>query len=125
MASGNVIITKTTNRVTFETARASYARAVKQIRSVGKEWEKVSNKMKPLKMPFQENAYTKVRRKQQDDAARAAITQAKEEAKAAAAAAKVKAAAERKLATIRAKGIRFSTVAANSNVTPAQRAGHL
>ncbi|MEJ8325435.1 tape measure protein [Kosakonia sacchari] len=125
MASGNVIVTSTVNKTRFTVDGSSYKQTVDKIRSVGKEWEKVSNKMKPLKMPFQENAYTKVRRKQQDDAARAAITQAKEEAKAAAAAAKVKAAAERKLATIRAKGIRFSTAAANANVTPAQRAGHL
>lgn len=43
MASGNVIITKTVNRTTFETDKASYARAVKQIRQVGKEWEKASD----------------------------------------------------------------------------------
>ncbi|WP_349886170.1 tape measure protein [Pantoea ananatis] len=125
MANGNVVITRTTNRVTFELDRGSYQRTVDRIKQVGKEWDKVSSKMRPLRIPFQENSYTKVRRKQQDDAARAAINQAKEEAKAAAAAAKVKAAAERKLVTIRAKGIRFSTAAANSNVTPAQRAGHL
>lgn len=125
MANGNVVITRTTNRVTFELDRGSYQRTVDRIKQVGKEWDKVSSKMRPLRIPFQENSYTKVRRKQQDDAARAAINQAKEEAKAAAAAAKVKAAAERKLVTIRAKGIRFSTAAANANVTPAQRAGHL
>lgn len=125
MANGNVIITKTVNRTTFTTDGASYKKTVDRIKQVGKEWDKVSSKMRPLRIPFQENSYTKVRRKQQDDAARAAINQAKEEAKAAAAAAKVKAAAERKLVTIRAKGIRFSTAAASANVTPAQRAGHL
>lgn len=42
MASGNVIITKTVNRTTFEVDKSSYNRAVKQIRQVGKEWEKAS-----------------------------------------------------------------------------------
>ena len=125
MASGNVIITKTTNRTTFEVDRASYQRTVDRIKQVGKEWDKVSSKMKPLRMKFEENAYTKIRRKQQDAAAKAALAEAKAKAAADAKAAKAQIAAERKLQTIRAKAIRFNTAAANANVTPAQRAGHL
>lgn len=52
MASGNVVITKTVNRTTFEVDKASYSRAVKQIRQVGKEWEKASDAVtKPKKDP--------------------------------------------------------------------------
>ena len=123
MAGGNVIVTKTTNRVTFETDRGSYQRTVDRIKQVGKEWDKVASKMKPLRLKFEENAYTKIRRKQQDAAAKAALAEAK--AAADAKAAKAQIAAERKIQTIRAKAIRFSTSAANANVTPAQRAGHL
>ena len=125
MASGNVIVTKTTNRTTFEVDRGSYQRTVDRIKQVGKEWDKVSSKMKPLRMKFEENAYTKIRRKQQDAAAKAALAEAKAKAAAEAKAAKAQIAAERKLQTIRAKAIRFNTAAANANVTPAQRAGHL
>ncbi|MDD9238734.1 tape measure protein [Enterobacter roggenkampii] len=125
MASGNVIVTKVVNRTTFEVDRASYQRTVDRIKQVGKEWDKVTSKMKPLRMKFEENAYTKIRRKQQDAAAKAALAEAKAKAAAEAKAAKAQIAAERKLQTIRAKAIRFNTAAANANVTPAQRAGHL
>ncbi|MEB2702995.1 tape measure protein [Citrobacter koseri] len=125
MASGNVIITKTTNRTTFEVDRGSYQRTVDRIKQVGKEWDKVASKMKPLRLKFEENAYTKIRRKQQDAAAKAALAEAKAKATAEAKAAKAQIAAERKIQTIRAKAIRFNTAAANANVTPAQRAGHL
>lgn len=81
--------------------------------------------MKPLRLKFEENAYTKIRRKQQDAAAKAALAEAKAKAAADAKAAKAQIAAERKIQTIRAKAIRFNTAAANANVTPAQRAGHL
>ncbi|WP_350366581.1 tape measure protein [Enterobacter hormaechei] len=123
--SGNVIITKTINRTTFTTDGASYKKTVDRIKQVGKEWDKVSSKMKPLRMKFEENAYTKIRRKQQDAAAKAALAEAKAKATAEVKAAKAQIAAERKIQTIRAKAIRFSTSAANANVTPAQRAGHL
>lgn len=122
MASGNVIVTRTTNRTTFEVDKNSYNRVVKQIRQVGEEWDKVASKMKPLRLKFEENAYTKIRRKQQDAAAKAALAEAKAKATAEA---KAQIAAERKIQIIRAKAIRFSTSAANANVTPAQRAGHL
>lgn len=125
MASGNVIVTKTVNRTLFTTDANSFKKTVDKIRSVGKEWEKVSSKMKPLRMKFEENAYTKIRRKQQDAAAKAALAEAKAKATAEAKAAKAQIAAEHKLQTIRAKAIRFNTAAANANVTPAQRAGHL
>lgn len=125
MAGGNVIVTKVVNRTTFEVDRGSYQRTVDRIKQVGKEWDKVSSKMKPLRMKFEENAYTKIRRKQQDAAAKAALAEAKAKAAAEAKAAKAQIAAERKLLTIRAKAIRFNTAAANANVTPAQRAGHL
>ena len=125
MASGNVIVTKTVNKVLFTTDANSFKKTVDKIRSVGKEWEKVTSKMKPLRLKFEENAYTKIRRKQQDAAAKAALAEAKAKAAAEAKAAKAQIAAERKLQTIRAKAIRFNTAAANANVTPAQRAGHL
>lgn len=125
MASGNVIITKTVNRTIFTTDANSFKKTVDKIRSVGKEWDKVASKMKPLRLKFEENGYTKARRKQQDEAAKAAMAEAKAKAAAEAKAAKAKLVAERKLQTIRAKAIRFSTSAANANVTPAQRAGHL
>ncbi|EOV9646770.1 tape measure protein [Cronobacter malonaticus] len=123
--SGNVIITKTVNKTVFTVDSASYRKTVDRIKQVGKEWDKVSSKMKPLRLKFEENAYTKIRRKQQDAAAKAALAEAKAKAAAEAKAAKAQIAAERKLQTIRAKAIRFNTAAANANVTPAQRAGHL
>lgn len=125
MASGNVIITKTVNRTIFTVDSSSYKKTVDKIRSVGKEWDKVASKMKPLRLKFEENGYTKARRKQQDEAAKAAMAEAKAKAATEAKAAKAQLVAERKLQTIRAKAIRFSTSAANANVTPAQRAGHL
>lgn len=125
MASGNVIITKTVNRTIFTVDSNSYKKTVDKIRSVGKEWDKVASKMKPLRLKFEENGYTKARRKQQDEAAKAAMAEAKAKAATEAKAAKAQLVAERKLQTIRAKAIRFSTSAANANVTPAQRAGHL
>ncbi|MCM7718353.1 tape measure protein [Enterobacter hormaechei] len=123
--SGNVILTKTVNRTVFTVDSASYRKTVDRIKQVGKEWDKVASKMKPLRLKFEENAYTKIRRKQQDAAAKAALAEAKAKAAADAKAAKAQIAAERKLQTIRAKAIRFNTAAANANVTPAQRAGHL
>lgn len=123
--SGNVIITKTVNRTIFTVDSNSYKKTVDKIKNVGKEWDKVASKMKPLRVKFEENGYSKIRRKQQDEAAKAAIAQAKAKAVAENKAAKAQVAAERKLQTIRAKSIRFSTAAANANVTPAQRAGHL
>lgn len=125
MASGNVIITKTVNRTIFTVDSSSYKKTVDKIRSVGKEWDKVASKMKPLRLKFEENGYTKARRKQQDEAAKAAMAEAKAKAATEAKAAKAQLVAERKLQTLRAKAIRFSTSAANANVTPAQRAGHL
>lgn len=123
--SGNVIITKTVNKTIFTVESNSYKKTVDKIKNVGKEWDKVASKMKPLRVKFEENGYSKIRRKQQDDATKAAIAQAKAKAAAENKAAKAQVAAERKLQTIRAKSIRFSTAAANANVTPAQRAGHL
>lgn len=125
MAGGNVIVSRTISRTTFEVDRGSYQRTVDRIKQVGKEWDKVASKMKPLRFKFEENAYTKIRRKQQDAAAKAALAEAKAKATAEAKAAKAQIAAERKIQTIRAKAIRFSTAAANANVTPGQRAGHL
>lgn len=125
MASGNVIVSRTISRTTFEVDRGSYQRTVDRIKQVGKEWDKVASRMKPLRFKFEENAYTKIRRKQQDAAAKAALAEAKAKAAAEAKAAKAQIAAERKIQTIRAKAIRFNTAAANANVTPAQRAGHL
>ncbi|WP_228339619.1 tape measure protein [Klebsiella aerogenes] len=122
MAGGNVIITSTVNKTRFTVDGASYKKTVDRIKQVGKEWDKVASKMKPLRLKFEENAYTKIRRKQQDAAAKAALAEVKAKA---AAEAKAQIAAERKIQTIRAKAIRFSTSAANANVTPAQRAGHL
>lgn len=125
MAQGNVIVSKVISRTTFEVDRGSYQKTIKKIRSVGAEWDRVAGKMRPLRFKFKENGYTKARRKAQDEAAKAEAAQAKAKAKAEADAAKARLAAERKTQTIRAKGIRFSTAAANANVTPAQRAGHL
>lgn len=125
MASGNVIITSTINKTRFTVDGASYKKTVDRIKQVGKEWDKVASRMKPLRLKFEENAYTKIRRKQQDAAAKAALAEAKAKAAADAKAAKAQIAAERKIQTIRAKAIRFNTAAANANVTPAQRAGHL
>lgn len=125
MAGGNVIITSTVNKTRFTVDGASYKKTVDRIKQVGKEWDKVASKMKPLRLKFEENAYTKIRRKQQDAAAKAALAEVKAKAAAEAKAAKAQIAAERKIQTIRAKAIRFSTSAANANVTPAQRAGHL
>ncbi|MDM3066122.1 tape measure protein [Citrobacter sp. CK180] len=125
MAQGNVVIVKTINRTSFTTDKNSYQRTVNRIKQVGKEWDKVASKMKPLRFKFEENAYTKARRKVQDEAAKQAIAQAKAKAKAEAAAAKAQLASERKIQTIRAKGIRFSTAVANAQLTGPQRTGHM
>lgn len=105
MAAGNVIVTKTVNRTTFETDKASYNRAVKQIRQVGKEWEKSSEAItKPKKDPAK--AYDKsaaqmrlvnkrlaeTRMREEKRASDYSIALAKKEARAKAAIAKVQAA---------------------------------
>lgn len=105
MAAGNQIVTKTVNRTTFEVDRASYNRAVKQIRQVGKEWEKSSEAItKPKKDPAK--AYDKsaaqmrlvnkrladTRMREEKRATDYSIALAKKEARAKAAIAKVQAA---------------------------------
>lgn len=102
MASGNVIVTKTVNRTTFETDKASYGRAVKQIRSLKREWEKASDAVtSPKKDPAK--AYDKsaqqmrmvnkrlaeTRMREQTRATNHAIAMAKKEARAKEAVAKV------------------------------------
>lgn len=105
MASGNVIVTKTVNRTTFEVDKSSYAKAVKQIRQVGKEWEKASDAVaKPKRDPAK--AYDKsaqqmrlvnkrlaeTRMREEKRATDYSIALAKKEARAKAAIAKVSAA---------------------------------
>lgn len=105
MASGNVIVTKTVNRTTFEVDKNSYNKAVKQIRQVGKEWEKSSEAItKPKKDPAK--AYDKsaqqmrlvnkrlaeTRMREEKRASDYSIALAKKEARAKAAVAKVSAA---------------------------------
>ncbi|ARB11497.1 putative tape measure protein [Pectobacterium phage vB_PatM_CB7] len=81
MASGNVVVTRTTNRVTFETDKASYAKAVKQIRQVGKEWEKASDAIsKPKRDPAK--AYDKSAQQMRLVNKRLAETRAREEKRA-------------------------------------------
>jgi tape measure domain len=105
MAAGNQIVTKTVNRTTFEVDKNSYNRAVKQIRQVGKEWEKSSEAItKPKKDPAK--AYDKsaaqmrlvnkrlaeTRMREEKRASDYSIALAKKEARAKAAIAKVQAA---------------------------------
>lgn len=81
MASGNVIVTKTVNRTTFEVDKSSYAKAVKQIRQVGKEWEKASDAVsKPKKDPAK--AYDKSAQRMRLVNKRLAETRAREEKRA-------------------------------------------
>lgn len=81
MASGNVIVTKTVNRTTFEVDKASYNRAVKQIRNVGKEWEKASDAIsKPKKDPAK--TYDKSAQQMRMVTRRLAQTRAREEKRA-------------------------------------------
>lgn len=82
MASGNVIVTKTVNRTTFTADRASYNRVVKQIKQVGKEWEKASEKItKPKKDPAK--TYDKSAQQMRLVNKRLAETRAREEKRAA------------------------------------------
>ncbi len=46
MASNNVIVTKVVNRTTFDVDKGSYQRTVDKIKLVGKEWDKVNEKVK-------------------------------------------------------------------------------
>ncbi|WP_320709911.1 hypothetical protein [Enterobacter sp. 302C9] len=46
MASSNVIVTKVVNRTTFDVDKGSYQRTVDKIKQVGKEWDKVNEKVK-------------------------------------------------------------------------------
>ncbi|HHL0033584.1 TPA: hypothetical protein ACQZK0_001776 [Enterobacter mori] len=46
MASNNVIVTKVVNRTTFDVDKGSYQRTVDKIKQVGKEWDKVNEKVK-------------------------------------------------------------------------------
>ncbi|WP_231360538.1 hypothetical protein [Escherichia coli] len=55
MASNNVIVTSTVNRVTFEVSKESYNRAKKKIEDVGKSWEKVDQKVKSASRQQLEN----------------------------------------------------------------------
>lgn len=81
MASGNVIVTKTVNRTTFEVDKGSYARAVKQIKRVGKEWEKATEvASKPKNSPAA--AYSKSAKEMQLVNKRLAETRRREEKRA-------------------------------------------
>ncbi|OAE40405.1 hypothetical protein A7J58_06225 [Enterobacter cloacae] len=55
MASNNVIVTSTVNKVTFEVSKESYNRAKKKIEDVGKAWEKVDQKVKSASRKQLEN----------------------------------------------------------------------
>lgn len=47
--AGNVIVTTTSNRVIFDVDNGSYGKAIKKIRQVKKEWEKVGQKVSDKK----------------------------------------------------------------------------
>ncbi|CAI2019497.1 tape measure domain [Serratia quinivorans] len=118
MSAGNVIITSTKNVVSFEYDANSYQRTLKKIKSVGKEWDKVSGKMakatKAAATPkggerFKQSEYTR-----RTKAARAEAAAAKQ-------AAREQIQAERKISQIRAKSIRFNTAASSYNLSGKQR----
>lgn len=115
--TGNNVVVKTVNRVVYESDKNSYARTVKQIRSIKKEWEKAgkvmgktTNGTRPTGGErFKQSEYTR-----RTKAARAEAAAAKQ-------AAREQVQAERKIQQIRAKSIRFNTAASHSNLSGKQR----
>lgn len=115
--TGNNVVVKTVNRVVYESDKNSYARTVKQIRRIKKEWEqasrvmgKTTNGTRPTGGErFKQSEYTR-----RTKAARAEAAAAKQ-------AAREQVQAERKIQQIRAKSIRFNTVASAYNLTGKQR----
>lgn len=115
--TGNNVVVKTVNRVVFESDNNSYARTVKQIRRIKREWEKVGAKMAKATNGtrptggerFKQSEYTR-----RTKAARAEAAAAKQ-------AAREQVQAERKIQQIRAKSIRFNTGASSYNLSGKQR----
>ena len=115
--AGNNVVVKTVNRVVYESDKNSYARTVKQIRSIKKEWEKAARVMgkttngtRPTGGErFKQSEYTR-----RTKAARAEAAAAKQ-------AAREQVQAERKIQQIRAKSIRFNTATSAYNLTGKQR----
>ena len=115
--AGNNVVVKTVNRVVYESDKNSYARTVKQIRRIKKEWEqasrvmgKTTNGTRPTGGErFKQSEYTR-----RTKAARAEAAAAKQ-------AAREQVQAERKIQQIRAKSIRFNTGASSYNLSGKQR----
>lgn len=83
MASGNVIVTKTVNRTTFEVDKGSYKKTIEAIRGVKKAWEKSSESFTdPKKSPARQ--YTKAANEMRLVNKRLAETRKREEARASA-----------------------------------------
>lgn len=117
--AGNNVVVKTVNKISYESDKNSYARTVKQIRSIKKEWEKAGAASKGG--GGSRGGYDKAAREMRLVNKRLADTRAKEEAKAAKQAAREQVQAERRIQQIRAKSIRFNTSASAYNLTGKQR----
>lgn len=80
MAGGNIVVTKTVNRTTFELDKGSYARTLKAIKSIKKEWEKAGQTItQPKNNPAR--AYNKAATEMRLVNKRLQETRRKEEAK--------------------------------------------
>lgn len=122
--AGNVIVTKTTNIIDFQTDNNSYSKAKKKIQSLKKEWQKVGSgydKAKSKARPKGDAAEALIIRQQ----AKAKAKAIKDEAAAEKALARERIRAERKVQQIRAKSIRFNTAASSYNLTGKQRSAGL
>lgn len=122
--AGNVIVTKTTNIIDFQTDNNSYSKAKKKIQSLKKEWEKVGggyDKAKSKARPKGDAAEALIIRQQ----AKAKAKTIKDEAAAEKALARERIRAEKKVQQIRAKSIRFNTAASSYNLTGKQRSAGL
>ena len=115
--TGNNVVVKTVNRVVYESDKNSYARTVKQIRSIKKEWEKagkVMGKTTNGTRPTGGERFKQSEYSRRTKAARAEAAAAKQ-------ATREQVQAERKIQQIRAKSIRFNTAASYYNLSGKQR----
>lgn len=118
--SGNIIVTTTTNRVVWDVDKTSYGQALKKIKSIGKAWDNVGKSYERSAKRFKAHpafggngagSPNKPPKPASTKPQREALRRQREQLQ-----------LEKKLNTIKARGIRFSTATNSYNLTAPQRA---
>lgn len=118
--SGNIIVTTTINKVVWDVDKTSYGQALKKIKSIGKAWDNVGKSYERSAKRFKvhpafggngASSPNKLPKPASTKPQREALRRQREQLQ-----------LEKKLNTIKARGIRFSTATNSYNLTAPQRA---